>query len=204
MAGYLSIIIFCLFSLLSVYFMWDRFSPFDMWIGDFGDDTENPAGYVFYNTGSMITGILLALFYLGLSEWRTDSRIRNFSLGAGILTGGISGILMFLAGYVSTHEQPLHLQLSVLYFALSFFAIMFICLALAGLPLYGEATLCIGVTTLALTLVLAFSYLLDIEPIIAEWFTGFALLTWIGLTARDSFTLSREKDTVKPAVSMQA
>lgn len=184
--------------------MWDRFSPFDMWIGDFGDDTENPAGYVFYNTGSMITGILLTLFYLGLSEWRTSSRIRNLSLGAGITAGSISGVLMFLAGYVSTHEQPLHLQLSVLFFALSFFAIVLICLALAGLPPYSEATLCMGVTTLALTLVLAFSYLLDIEPIIVEWFTGFALLTWIGLTARDSFVLSREKCKAKSAVSTQA
>ncbi|WP_424357989.1 hypothetical protein [Methanocella sp. MCL-LM] len=167
--------------------MWDRFSPFDVWIGDFGDDTTNPAGYEFYNIGSMITAILLTVFYLGLYEWQTASRIRNVLLGSGVIAGSISGVLLFLTGYVSTHVQPLHLQLSVLFFASTLIAIMFVCLAFAGLPKYSEAALCMGLTTVALTLVLAISYALDIEPIIVQWFTGFALLAWVGLTARDSF-----------------
>ena len=172
--------------------MWDRFSPFDVWIGDFGDDIKNPAGYMYYNTGSMITAILLTLFYPGLYEWRTASRIRNILLGIGIAIGSISGVLLFLTGYVSTHVQPLHLHLSVLFFALTLFAITFVCLALAGLPKYSKAALCMGVTTVALTLILALSYALDIEPIIVQWFTGFALLAWVGFTARDSFTMGKE------------
>lgn len=139
----------------------------------------------------MLTGLLLTMFYLGMAEWLTGNRIRDFFLGAGMLSGVISGAMLFLSGYLSTGLQPIHFQVSVMFFVFSLIAIALITLGLFGLLQYGEATACIGLTTIALTMLLAFSYAIEVEPTIVEWFTGFSMLSWVALFSYDSFSLRK-------------
>jgi len=44
-------------------------NPMNYWLSDYGNPFVNPDGSVFYNTGCVITALLLAVFYIGMYCW---------------------------------------------------------------------------------------------------------------------------------------
>jgi len=52
------------------------YSPTKNWLSDLGNIDRNPQGAFFYNLGVILTGLLVLLFFLGLSQWE----IKNHKL----------------------------------------------------------------------------------------------------------------------------
>lgn len=52
-------------------------SPITNWLSDYGNPILNPSGATWYNAGCMVTAALLALFYIGLSQWHSGRRVER-------------------------------------------------------------------------------------------------------------------------------
>lgn len=44
-------------------------NPMTNWLSDFGSPMLNPSGTLFYNLGCVLTSILLAFFFAGITQW---------------------------------------------------------------------------------------------------------------------------------------
>ncbi|CAJ35933.1 hypothetical protein [Methanocella arvoryzae] len=192
LSGIAAILVFCLFSGISIASYPGGFTPIDMWLGDYGFPDINPAGAAYYNLGSMLTGLLLIVFYTGLYQHSVASPARTSLRTAGQAAGVFSGISLFIAGYLTPAVMPGNLIASYAFFALTFLAIIFLHMAFRSRPFYSEATACMGLASVALIVLLGVTQALaSIEPIVAEWCALFALISWIGLTSRDSYRRAR-------------
>jgi len=49
------------------------YSPFNNWLSDLGNPAVNPTGAGFYNTGIVLAGLALILFFIRLTKWRMAS-----------------------------------------------------------------------------------------------------------------------------------
>ncbi len=77
-ASWLLLICYLAFTLLAFARYPQPFLPARNWLSDLGSGELNPAGAVFYNTGIILTGLLVALFFLGLSRLRMEGkRVQN-------------------------------------------------------------------------------------------------------------------------------
>lgn len=191
LGGVAAILSFCLFSGISIANYPGGFSPFEMWLGDYGFPDLNPQGAAYYNLGCMVAGLLLAVFYAGFSQWRTASPTRNMLRAAGQLTGILSGASLFMSGYLTPVVMPGNIIASYMFFVFTALAISLLHLAYRSRPGYSEATACMGLASIALIVLLAVSgTIIRIEPIMAEWCTIFALAVWVGLVSRDVYRLA--------------
>ncbi len=182
---------FCLFSGISIASYPGGFSPFEMWLGDYGFPDKNPQGAAYYNLGCMVTGLLLAVFYAGFSQWRTTGQVRKMLRTAGQLTGILSSAFLVVSGYLTPAVMPGNMIASYIFFILTALAIMLLHLACSSRPGYSESTACMGLASIALIMLLAVSgTIVHIEPIMAEWCTIFALAMWVGLVSRDFYRLA--------------
>lgn len=73
------------------------FSPSTHWLSDLGDRAVSAGGAPYYNAGILITGPLVFLWFVGLSQWRVPGNLRQrwyllISQAAGAL--GALAILM--------------------------------------------------------------------------------------------------------------
>jgi len=58
-----------------------HYSPLTNWLSDLGNPAVNSSGALFYNTGIVLTGVLLLPFFLGLSVLKLpDNRPQNLML----------------------------------------------------------------------------------------------------------------------------
>ncbi len=67
-AGVAAIPVYAAFTLVSALHNLS-IGPLTGWISDYGNPQLNPGGAVCYNTGCIAVAALLALFYIGLSQW---------------------------------------------------------------------------------------------------------------------------------------
>jgi hypothetical membrane protein len=65
-AGALSILVYLCFTLISYAYYPAAFNPRDNWLSDLGNGSLNPSGALIYRLGCALTGVLLALFFIGL------------------------------------------------------------------------------------------------------------------------------------------
>lgn len=81
-----------------------QINPLEFWLSDYGNPLMNPSGAVIYNTGCVITAILLALFYIGMYRWyRRDHTARKFNISYKVAqAGGLLGSLFLILTTVYT------------------------------------------------------------------------------------------------------
>ncbi len=112
-----------------------QINPLEFWLSDYGNPLVNPSGAVIYNTGCVITAILLALFYIGMYRWyRRDRTARKFNISYAIAqAGGLSGSLFLILTTVYTlgTDNKMHSLFSTanmigMNFFLSFTAVAFL------------------------------------------------------------------------------
>jgi len=112
-----------------------QINPLESWLSDYGNPLINPSGAVTYNTGCVITALLLALFYIGMYRWyKRGCTARKFNISYGVaqasgLTGSIFLILTTL--YTLGTDNEMHSLFSTanmvaMDFFLSFTAVGFL------------------------------------------------------------------------------
>ena len=112
-----------------------QINPLEFWLSDYGNPLLNPSGSMFYNTGCVITALLLALFYSGMLRWyRRDHTARKFNISYIIAqsAGLMSSLFLILTTvYTLGTDTRIHSLLSTanmiaMDFFLSFTAVAFL------------------------------------------------------------------------------
>jgi hypothetical protein len=92
---YLAVLSYVLCTLAAFSRFPGSFSPSHNWLSDLGDITQNPDGAGFYNLGILLTGLMILLFFLGISHWNMQNRrIQNWMVRITQLFG-VLGSLAF-------------------------------------------------------------------------------------------------------------
>jgi hypothetical membrane protein len=95
--GLTAIVIYLVFTLLAFLRFPGIYNPMINWLSDLGNPDINPSGAIFYNSGCIITSLVLVLFYIGLSKWNTgDKRMKTLLIIAQIM-GVCSSISLITA-----------------------------------------------------------------------------------------------------------
>ena len=85
------------------------YSPLSNWLSDLGNVDVNPGGALFYNIGIVTTGVLLVLFFLGLSQWKMrKNRIQNLMLFLTQGVGILGALAMVMTGLYPINNFALH------------------------------------------------------------------------------------------------
>jgi hypothetical membrane protein len=85
------------------------YSPLNNWLSDLGNVDVNPAGAFFYNVGIVATGLLLVLFFVGLSVWKmSTNRIQQVMLHLTQGFGMLGALAMVMTGLFPINHFALH------------------------------------------------------------------------------------------------
>jgi hypothetical membrane protein len=191
--GLIIIVFFCSFLTLSIINFPPGFSPLKNWMSDLGNPELNPSGYAYFNWACMITGLLLAVFYLGLRRAQsTDSHVTKTMIVTQAF-GIFSGIALTGVGYFNETFSPHHFIVSVLFFLSSTIAILLATVALRGRPGFGRVTVSAGFLTVAIGIVFSLQMVLFESVTIVEWVSVLSMLLWAALFGADTYRASRRR-----------
>ncbi|HEY3273740.1 MAG TPA: DUF998 domain-containing protein [Methanocella sp.] len=178
----IAILFFCASLAVSIASFPPGFSPLDNWMSDLGNPELNPAGSAYFNLACMVTGLFLAVFYLGLSGLRSTGMGKPRMLSAAQVCGIFSGIALAGVGYFPETFSPHHFIVSVLFFLSSTVAILLATEALRGYPGIGRAVAGAGYLTVVIGIVFSAQMIMFESVTIIEWISVLSMLAWAALT----------------------
>jgi len=98
-----------------------QINPMGNWLSEYGDPLVNPDGAVLYNTGCVITALLLAVFYIGMYRWyRRGPAARKFNISIAVAqaSGLIGSVFLILTTVytlgVNTEKHSLFSMLNMI------------------------------------------------------------------------------------------
>jgi hypothetical protein len=106
----LSVVIsYLVFAVLSLLSFPTSYSPVSNWLSDLGNSQLNPGGAIFYNTGIVLAGISLLIFFLGLSEWTmAGNKKQNIMLFLTRIFGILGSLSMVLSAIFPINLEGIH------------------------------------------------------------------------------------------------
>jgi hypothetical membrane protein len=192
--GILIPVVYLVFTFLAYLAYPLPYSPLANWLSDLGSPVLNPQGAIFYNTGIILTAILLVVYFLGLSIWRmADLRIQVIMLRLAQIFGISGSICMALSALFPISQFALHSFWSTSLYILLSTAFIFTAAMLRYHPRIPRWLLVLGVSSavlVILTAVMPTVYLL-------EWITIFVFLVYVCLLG----LLSRKQPDISPIAS---
>lgn len=103
------IAIYLLFSTLAMLKYPESFSPFSNWLSDLGNRIVSPAGSGYYNTGIILSGAVLAIFFLYSGSIHIkDNKAQYIVLTLSQVFGVIGAIAMIFTGVFSIDIPTKH------------------------------------------------------------------------------------------------
>jgi hypothetical membrane protein len=106
LAGWLGALVYLLCALTAFVFYPHHFDPIHNWLSDLGDTLVNPTGAIFYNTGCIVTALLLAALYLSLDIWRNGDYVLSRLLAIGQISGLVSSFALILTAVFNIGQNP--------------------------------------------------------------------------------------------------
>ena len=173
------------------------YSPLTNWLSDLGNPEANPAGANLYNTGIILTAVLLILFFVGVSSWKIQGNRAQTIMLRLTQTFGILGTLCMLmsAVYPINHYQT-HAALSTMLYILLSTAFTFSVAMLRYHPEVPRWILFVGISS-ALIVILTgvFQDVTGLEWITVLFLLGYTLL--LSFETRIVENLSLQSDSGK-------
>lgn len=127
------------------------FSPLQNWLSDLGNQIDNPQGAIFYNTGVILTALLLGAWFVGLSKWRLTNNVAHQRLLAIAQVTGILSIIGLIMSALNPINMPeVHSFWSQIHFILSGIAFGFSVTALRYHTHFSNRILYLGIGSAAL------------------------------------------------------
>jgi hypothetical membrane protein len=121
------------------------YSPTSNWLSDLGNADLNPRGALFYNIGIVVTGILLLLFFFGLSQWKMENNWRqNLMLRLTQGFGILGALALVMSGLYPINHPALHSFFSISLYILLGTAFFFSVAALRYYPTCPKWLLILG------------------------------------------------------------
>ena len=176
------------------------YSPMSNWLSDLGNADLNPHGAFFYNIGIVVTGVLLLLFFLGLSQWKMENnRIQNFMLRLTQGFGILGALALVMSGLYPINFSALHSFFSISLYILLGTAFFFSVAALRYYPTCPKWLLILG----------ALAALVDIlsgvfhSVYVLEWVTVSLFLCYPVLLGVETNRLVSEKMDRHPTLAIR-
>jgi len=191
--GILAVVIFIIFTFISVLYYPFQYNPLYDWLSNLGNINLNPMGAIFFNWGTIISGILLIPFFAGLYAWQPHKTWSKILLILGILIGIFASISFIMVGIYPETNIHAHLLAASGVFSSLFIIIIFLSLALFKNPKFVRMVAYFGLIPIIIDLI--FQYTLSIynnllsifNPAVAvpglEWAAVFTSLAWVALLA---------------------
>ena len=181
-----TIIIFLVFTAISIYMFPIPWSPRITFLSDFGNTFLNPKGSWYFNLGCKLTGISIISFYLSLMVWWSRDRWR-FAFMFSQLLGVASGISLVLIGIYPEDFPAEHRFWSYAFFIINFFAMLLVNTSLVAHERYSKF---IAVFTyLLLAIMMGGFYLYGGVPLV-EWFAVGGSMVFASLIALETWWLT--------------
>ena len=165
------------------------YSPVSNWLSDLGNVDVNPGGAVFYNIGIVTTGVLLSLFFLGLSQWKMrKNRRQNLMLFVTQGVGILGALALLMSGLYPINHFALHSFFSSCSNILLGTAFAFSVAALRYHATCPRWLLILGVVTALVTLLFGIFHTI----FVLEWVTISLFISYIVLLGAQTQRLSSE------------
>ncbi len=124
--GVLVILVYLCLSVASYLHYPRSFNPHDNWLSDLGDAALNPSGAFLYRIGSILTGLLVADFFLGLrAAWRNQPSSARVSFRIAQIFGIVAAIALIMTGVFSEGQHVSHSLWSGILFVSFGMAVLF-------------------------------------------------------------------------------
>lgn len=91
-------------------------NPINNWLSDYGSPNLNPSGYIFYNLGCILTALLLAVFYIGITKWYIRGRAAKkyaISYICAQISGFVASCSLIIAALFPIGTSTLHSIFSI-------------------------------------------------------------------------------------------
>jgi hypothetical protein len=186
-AGALSILVYLCFTLVSYAYYPAAFNPRDNWLSDLGNGSLNPSGALLYRFGCVLTGVLLALFFVGLKVMARGqpTKVRVFfwlSQGLGL----IAAFALIMTGIFSEGAHASHSFWSAVLY-ISFGTAVFFCgWAFLYLPRFSRSVSYLAFAITVINWVMAAFN----KTYFLEWIVVTLMLVFVGAV---SYRVSRDR-----------
>jgi len=189
--GMAAFIIYCGFTFTAVALYQTPYNPLYDWLSNLGNVNFNPVGSFFFNSGCILTGIILVPFFAGLYRWYEPTRWKKILLIAGQAVGIFAGVALIMVGIFPETQIARHMLAAGLMFKALFVAMVILNLgALFNHPkfmrwigYYGIVVVFIDLAFVVVLLMFkdilgAFHTTVPVPGL--EWAAVFSSLIWIG------------------------
>ncbi|MEX0973849.1 MAG: hypothetical protein WD024_00650 [Bacillota bacterium] len=100
-AAYLAAIVYLALAPASYLCYPGTYSPLRNWLSDLGNSLTNTKRAVFYNAGCTMASLLLIVFYLSMSVWRTGDKVLGRLLAVAQISGVFSSLALILSAVIN-------------------------------------------------------------------------------------------------------
>jgi hypothetical protein len=188
-AGFASILLYCIFTAISISFFPTPYSPLNNFLSQLGNSNLNPEGAIFYNVAVILAGLAGILFYIGLYQWYTK-KTGNKLLLVSLAVGFINSLAIIMTGiYSESVNYAQHVFWSFLIFNTFVPILIIVNKTLLTFPehtkaisYYGFIVAVIDIILLVAVTLMFMGYGIGIGAIM-EWLSVFSYLGWVGILA---------------------
>ena len=189
--GCLVIGIYIVFTAISIGMFPGPFSPVLNWLSDLGNVKYNPDGAIFFNTGCLLTSLVLVAFFSGYSYWNLTSRNKNLLLVACKAFGFFDAFTLAMLGIYTETSFDMHNIFAFMFFygnmgfmIVTSITLLFHTRSFKGVSIYGFLVAAISVVFLVLPVILR----------VIEWIIVVASLGFVGMmVANTIFSIYKTK-----------
>jgi hypothetical protein len=188
-AVYVAIMLYCAFTVISIGFFPNPFSPLNNYLSQLGNLSLNPNGAIFYNLALILVGLAEIPFYIGLYQWYTK-KTENKLLLAARAVGLFNALAIIMSGIFSESvNYSLHIFWSYIIFITFVPILILINKALLTYPehkkvisYYGFVVAAIHISLIVFVTTMFMGFETGFGPLM-EWLAVFSTLAWAGLLA---------------------
>jgi hypothetical membrane protein len=152
------------------------YTPRNNWLSDLGNPDLSPGGAIFYNTGIILTAILLVVFYSGMLNLRIKiNKVQNTMTYLAVGFGWFGSLAMIMSAVYPINRASMHSFFCMLLFFSLGTAFAFLVAALRYHPEYPKWLLGFGVIAVLVNMIVQI-FFNDVP--ISEWINVPLLLTY--------------------------
>lgn len=189
-AGITAVIVYLIFTLVSLLKYPGAYSPLTNWLSDLGNPLISPSGAIFYRVGCILSSLALILFYVKLATWNTGEKKMRVLLAIAQGTGIFSAISLIITAVfpIGTFTAIHSFWSMMLYISLGFF-LTFSATALMKNPSFKKVS---GYYAFLAAMVnFVFGAILH-EIFWAEWISVGMFMVYVLMIAHNSLALVRD------------
>lgn len=183
-AGISAVLVYLIFTLVAFINFSGPYHPLANWLSDLGNPNANPNGWFYYNTGCILTGLLLVVFYIGLRQWNTGNKRMKVLMTIAQVSGILASCSLIVSAILPLGvNSPVHSFASAMLSVFLGFFLTFSATALLKHPAFMKWVAFYGFITALVNFIYgAFLH----EVFIAEWIAIGMFIVYVLLIACNS------------------